>query len=139
MMRLLLVLPVLLLAACAGARTFDTDMQARYVGQPAAVAFSDFGAPTGQYTKGADTVYVWQKRDSESIFGPSVTMGSGRNIFGGLYWQGVTYNTCTIRGTVTPKHTLSRLTFEGNPSGCETITGFRKKSIGRKQDTNSDL
>jgi hypothetical protein len=88
---------------------------------------------------GGDTVYVWQKRDSESIFGKSVTKGSGYQILDqmpdghGLYWQGVTYNRCTIRAT-THNQTVAKVTFEGNPGGCETITGTKRKELGRRLD-----
>lgn len=136
MKRLSLVLLVSLLGACAGAHTFDGSMRAAYVGQPLAQAIQDFGAPTGQYDSAAGTVFVWQKRDAESIFGPAVTRGSGYQILGsmpdghGLYAQGVVYNRCVIRAT-TSKNMVMGMTFEGNPSGCEIITGYRKKPLGR--------
>lgn len=134
---LLFALP--LLAACATATTFDGAMQTKYVGQPLAVVVADFGKPKGPYTaKDGGQAYVWQKRDSESIFGPAVTKGDGYQLFGGVYWQGVTYGRCVIRAN-TKNGIISAIRFEGSVGDCEIITGYRKKDIGRKQDSNSDL
>ncbi|NBX66843.1 MAG: hypothetical protein EBQ96_07605 [Proteobacteria bacterium] len=127
-----------MLTACAGARTFDGTMQARYVGQPISMAIADFGTPKGPYeAKDGGQAYVWQKRDSESIFGPAVTKGEGYSLFG-IPWQGVTYHRCVIRANA-KGGVISAIRFEGAPRDCEVITGYRKKSVGRKQDTNGDF
>lgn len=128
---------VLALSACASARTFDGEMRDRYVGKPVADAIRDFGPAKGSYaTADGGTAYTWQKRQSESIFGPAVTQGSGYQILGklpdghGVYWQGVTQYRCVIRAA-TQGGTVTGLRFEGNPGGCETILGYKRAPLGK--------
>lgn len=125
-----LLIAAVLLSACAGANTFDSTMNARYVGQPVAAAYRDFGTPTGRYDTPQGPVFVWQKRDAESIFGPRVSHGRGYNILGNVYWQGVTYHRCVIRAA-SDGAVVRKLTFEGDPGGCEIVTGYRAPRLGR--------
>jgi predicted small secreted protein len=139
MKRILAILPLLsllALSACTGAHTFGSDLKA-LEGKPindAAIMLG--GKHTGEYQRGNETVYVWQDHDSESIFGPRITMGHGygvgspMNDGSELLMTGLQFNTCVIRAA-TLDGIIRDITYEGNPGGCESIYGYRKKALGR--------
>ena len=126
----------LALAGCAGVRTFDSDLRA-FIGKPVNDAAIVYGPHTGQYTtKAGETVYVWQDSDVESVFGPAVTGGIGYQIGGspasgnGLLWSGIKFHGCVIRIT-TMDGIVRAVTYQGDPGGCETIHGYKRKSLSR--------
>ena len=136
MRRLSVLCLVMMLSACAGTHSFDQKMRAELVGKPLAAAYERLGNPKGIRRMGDEASLVWQKRDSESIFGPAVTEGQGYQILGtmpdghGVYWQGITQNRCVIRASA-KGDVLTDLSFEGNPGGCETILGAKKRPLGK--------
>jgi hypothetical protein len=123
---------ILALSACAGVKTFDQHLR-QLEGKPVNDADLLLGHHAdGEYRSGNDTVYVWQKQDVESIFGPAVTsggyrLGSPSQAMGGsaMIWSGIQLNSCVIRAT-TNDGIIKKITFEGNPGGCETVYGFRR-------------
>lgn len=124
-------LAVLLLAACAGMTTFDQSLRA-LEGRPVNDAKIMLkGEPSGQYTDGQGRlVYVWKGYQRESIFGPAVTKGRGYDIMNtGIYWTGIEHHRCTVRAATTGG-IVQKITFEGNPGGCETIYGSRREELG---------
>ena len=131
-----LLIAVLALAGCAGARTFDQSLRA-LEGHPVNdVALALGGPPAGQYQDGPAIVYVWKDSLRESVFGPAVTRGRGyklgrsMNNKAALMWSGIEHHSCVVRAT-TMGGIVQRVTLEGNPGGCETIHGYRKEPLGR--------
>lgn len=137
MKRFLLLLP-LLLAACAGGNSFDQNLR-KVEGKPINdVAIMLKGKHTGEYQDGPATVYVWQKAQTESLFGPSVTQGGYRlgnrsSALGSEFlWTGIQYHSCVIRAR-TMDGMVQRITMEGDPGGCESIYGNRRKTWTKQQ------
>lgn len=136
MMRALVILSLVMLTACAGARSFDQDLR-QLEGRPVNDAAIMLGGPhTGSYKQGNATVYVWQGYKRESIFGPGVSKGRGYRLGSpmddgsGLYWTGIEHYRCVIRATTTDG-IVRKITMEGNPSGCETIYGGKREPLGK--------
>lgn len=129
---------VLALAACAG-QTFDQHLRS-YKGKPVNDFAIGYGPHTGQYQRGDGAiVYVWQKSQTQSVFGPAVTqggyrIGSGGQADGGILWTGIQHNSCVIRAG-TMDGLIRDISFEGNPGGCETIYGTRKRELGYSVST----
>jgi len=138
MKRLLILASVLLLSACAGVQTFDQHIKS-LEGHPvndAAIMLNQ--KHTGEYKQGDATVYVWQGSYSESVFDRSTyhqtgtgiqigNMAANGNIF---LLSGIQYDSCVIRAT-TLDGIIQRITFEGNPGGCETVYGWKKHPMGK--------
>ncbi len=134
-LRMMGLLAVLGLSACAGGMTFDQHLR-QLEGKPVNDADLMLGRhSTGQYQDGNATVYVWQARDAESIFGRSVSSGRGYGLGSPmddgheLLLSGVQLHSCVIRAR-TMDNIIQRVTYEGNPGGCETIYGYKRKPLG---------
>jgi len=126
---------VLLVGACAGARTWDGTLR-QLEGKPINDAAILYGNPDREYSKGDTTTYVWQDRKADSVFGSSVTSGAGYRIGRPLgdgtefLWGGIEYYRCVIRAE-TRGGLITRIWSEGDPGGCEVIHGFRKMPLGK--------
>lgn len=148
MKRFFLVLTLLcasvFLAGCAGGNSFDQNLR-KVEGKPINdVAIMLKGKHTGEYQDGNATVYVWQKRQTESVFGSTVTdkgyrLGSASTAMGNaeFLWTGIQYHSCVIRAR-TMDGIVQRITMEGDPGGCESIYGNRRKTW-TKQEANRGL
>lgn len=134
--RILAICSVLLLAACASAAGIYGRTDA-LKGKPVNDAVILLGQPTGQYTSGDTTTYVWQRRASSSVLDNftdgAVTRGRGVQIGGSIsdmspfYLQGVSYYRCTIKA-VTQNGIITRIWTEENAGGCRYIYDQSDKS-----------
>ncbi len=121
---------VLVLAACAGPMSFDQHLR-QLEGKPVNDADLMLGHHAdGHYKDGANIVYVWQDYKANSVFGSNVTNGGHRILGGDVVWAGIVTNSCVIRAS-TYDGIIKKITYEGNPGGCETIYGRKQEPLGR--------
>jgi hypothetical protein len=112
-----------LLAGCATFGQLEAGLNS-LVGRTEKEAFNALGYPNSKQEFGGDTVYVWGRSNSGTIFIPQTATTTGyvgnRPVYGSTtYNQPMTVNhNCTVKVITGSSGTIKSWDYEGNLGGC---------------------